>query len=733
MYEAYAVVSCTIAGLIFILGVGTLLRNSANVLNRLFSLFCASIAIWLVSNYAASNSFIDYDTALIANKIVLIAGSLALLTILAFLILLSGLKHKQGQLRILTILAAISWILALTPLMVVDISAHGSTWDINFGPAAFFYFAVLLVNAIAILSLLIRGHFRLEGRQKNQIDSILFSALVVVPIVLVTNAILPFLLNYYQLTQVGSFTAIFIVLGMANGIIRHKMFDIRFVIVRALAYTLSIVSLLVLYSVSVSYLTDVLFDTKLSSVEKYILAAGVVVSGLLYQPLRRFFDNTTNKFFYRDAYDPQEFLAEINKSVVATVDLEKMLTDVTQTIGSFIRSEFVLFSLRQTAYTTRRFIGVGADRLSASETETIVKAISPIHRRVIVTDNLDEADELKAVLQKYNIAVLAKLSTTLDYDIEGIGHLMLGHKKSGNPYSKQDEDTIGIIAGELVIAIENALRFEEIENFASTLQDKVDDATKRLKRANDKLKTLDETKDEFISMASHQLRTPLTSVKGYVSMVLEGDAGPLNDMQKKLLEQSFISSQRMVFLIADLLNLSRLKTGKFVIDSVPTNLSEVIEGEVRQLKETAAGKNMTLVYNQPKTFPTLMLDETKIRQVIMNFVDNAIYYTPAGGKIEISLVEKDKSIEFTVKDNGIGVPQAEQHHLFNKFYRAKNAQKARPDGTGLGLFMAKKVIVAQGGALIFSSQVGKGSTFGFSFLKDKLKVEEPVKELAGAK
>ncbi len=206
-------------------------------------------------------------------------------------------------------------------------------------------------------------------------------------------------------------------------------------------------------------------------------------------------------------------------------------------------------------------------------------------------------------------------------------------------------------------------------------------------------------------------------------MVLEGDAGPLNDMQKKLLEQSFVSSQRMVFLIADLLNLSRLKTGKFIIDAVPTNLSQVIEGEVQQLKETAAGKKMTLVYNQPKTFPTLMLDETKIRQVIMNFVDNAIYYTPAGGKIEIELTENDKTVEFKVKDNGIGVPQAEQHHLFNKFYRAKNAQKARPDGTGLGLFMAKKVIVAQGGALIFHSVVDKGSTFGFSFAKDKLKVE----------
>ena len=115
-----------------------------------------------------------------------------------------------------------------------------------------------------------------------------------------------------------------------------------------------------------------------------------------------------------------------------------------------------------------------------------------------------------------------------------------------------------------------------------------------------------------------------------------------------------------------------------------------------------------------------MLDETKIRQVIMNFTDNAIYYTPAGGHIHVGLADKGQSIELTVKDDGLGVPKTEQHHLFGKFYRAGNARKARPDGTGLGLFMAKKVIAAQGGAIIFHSEEGKGSTFGFSFAKEKL-------------
>ena len=131
-----------------------------------------------------------------------------------------------------------------------------------------------------------------------------------------------------------------------------------------------------------------------------------------------------------------------------------------------------------------------------------------------------------------------------------------------------------------------------------------------------------------------------------------------------------------------------------------------------------------MTYDQPKDFPDIMLDETKTRQVVMNFVDNAIYYTPAGGHIHVRLIDTPTTIELRVEDDGIGVSKSDQPHLFTKFYRAGNARKARPDGTGLGLFMAKKVIIAEEGNLIFESREGKGSTFGFTFSKAKAGVHE---------
>jgi signal transduction histidine kinase len=299
-----------------------------------------------------------------------------------------------------------------------------------------------------------------------------------------------------------------------------------------------------------------------------------------------------------------------------------------------------------------------------------------------------------------------------------VGALVIGLGQPTQQMHDNDKELFNRLSEAVGVALDNKLLFEENQRVVNQLQ-----------RTNEKLKALDEAKDEFISMASHQLRTPLTSVKGYMSMVIDGDAGKLSRQQHKLLDQAFISSQRMVYLIADLLNVSRLKTGKFVIEPTPANLADIVEGEISQLVETAKSRGLELSYKKPKDFPLIMLDETKIRQVIMNFVDNAIYYTPSGGHIKVEVKDKSGSIEFTVTDDGLGVPKEEQPHLFTKFYRAGNAKKARPDGTGLGLFMAKKVVIAQGGALIFKSREGKGSTFGFTFSKDKLKVPKntPVK------
>jgi signal transduction histidine kinase len=328
------------------------------------------------------------------------------------------------------------------------------------------------------------------------------------------------------------------------------------------------------------------------------------------------------------------------------------------------------------------------------------------------------ANRFHGEAQKAGVSVIVRLKTKSEI----VGYCLFGYKTTGSTYTERDVDLIRIASDELAVAIQNTVRFEQIQGFNATLQQRIEEATKELRTSNEQLQRLDEAKDEFVSMASHQLRTPLTSVKGYISMVLEGDAGKITKTQQQLLGEAFTSSERMVHLINDFLNVSRLQTGKFVIEARPTDLAKVVTQEVESLQTTANAHNLKLHYRAPSVAPILNIDESKIRQVIMNFIDNAIYYSSEHTTIDVELAIENGDAVLKVHDTGIGVPKAEQAHLFTKFFRATNARRQRPDGTGVGLFLAKKVIDSHGGSMLFESVEDEGSTFGFRLPIKKLSV-----------
>ncbi|HEX8763166.1 MAG TPA: ATP-binding protein [Candidatus Saccharimonadales bacterium] len=584
--------------------------------------------------------------------------------------------------------------------------------------ASFFSFFFILTY-IAFL----RRMRQNRGITRIQVAYTFYGALVASIPALFTNLSLPIMGNA-SLIWLGPLSTLSFAVAVTLAIVKHRLFDIRSYAVRSAAYLLTLFVAGVVYVIPVVVLSSSLLGTSLSTKNVTILALITLVVAFLFQPLKRFFDRITRKWFYQDAYDPQEFFNAFNQSLVETIDLNRLLGTATDLISQTMKAEYCLVALGQEGSKMPRIIGTQEVNFDSKDVRRASKLLANNRTKIIVADYLLPDNDLKALMVKNSTAILAHLVGPR----QELGYIILGPKKSGNAYTSQDIRVLDTVANELTIAIQNALRFEEIQEFNITLRQRIDDATRKLRHTNDKLRQLDQTKDDFISMASHQLRTPLTSVKGYVSMVLEGDAGKVTPLQRKLLNQSFVSAQRMVYLISDLLNVSRLRTGKFVIEPVPSNLAKVIKDEIEQLQETAKGRGLELSYNKPERFPTLMLDETKIRQVIMNFIDNAIYYTPSGGHITVALNDKPSAVEFTVTDDGIGVPKHEQHHLFTKFFRAHNARRARPDGTGLGLFMAKKVVVAQGGAIIFKSKEGQGSTFGFSFGKDKLQPLPPDAE-----
>ncbi len=325
------------------------------------------------------------------------------------------------------------------------------------------------------------------------------------------------------------------------------------------------------------------------------------------------------------------------------------------------------------------------------------------------TRNLHDEAETRRLLKSYRVDFTLPL-------IRGdqiIGFLFLGPRSKG-AYSSYDIGMVFDIKHELAIAVQNAATLEAVKELNASLQQRIDSATDELRVSNDQLRGLDAAKDEFVSMASHQLRTPLTSVKGYISMMLEGDAGRVTKLQKQFLREALTSSERMVHLINDFLNVSRVQTGRFLIEPHQANLSKIVKQEVKALETTAEARDMRLQLEVPPKAVNIDIDEGKIRQVIMNFIDNALFYSKPDTDIRVTLRVFPHEVKLEVTDHGIGVPHNQQSQLFRKFFRADNARMQRPDGTGVGLYLAKMVIDGHGGRLLFSSKENVGSTFGFT-------------------
>jgi len=602
----------------------------------------------------------------------------------------------------------------------ITYTASSNTYVFARGSAYFVYIAGFALTLLFSIGLLVANFIKSakDSQQRRAFKTVLLTIAIAGTYGVVTNAILPVVTNSQRFINLGLFTVDIFAVGLALSIIRYRFLEIRTYVFRTVGYLLTFLIAATVYATLAGLFVGKVFHISLSASAITVLSAITLLVAMSFHSLHQYFNRLTSRLFYQDAYDAQKLLSQLNQALLSTIELDAMLNKALQLIVREMKAEYCAVVLRGDSVERPRIISAGSGKFSLRDVRAIhAQSGSQLDAHAVITASSVEDAHTRKYLTDSNIDALADLSSGEDGHL---GHLLFGAKQSGNAYNSQDVGVIHTIAGELVIAIQNALRFEQIQNFNETLEDKIEEATRKLRNSNDKLRKLDETKDDFISMASHQLRTPLTSVKGYVSMVLDGDGGELTPMQRKLLSQSFVSAQRMVYLISDLLNVSRLRTGKFIIEPSPVNLARVVKDEVDQLVETAKSRGVELTFERPEHFPSLMLDDTKIRQVIMNFLDNAIYYTQRGGTIDVRLKDMPKSVELTITDTGIGVPRHEQPHLFTKFYRANNAKRARPDGTGLGLFMAKKVIIAQGGALIFKSVEGKGSTFGFTFAKEKL-------------
>jgi signal transduction histidine kinase len=321
----------------------------------------------------------------------------------------------------------------------------------------------------------------------------------------------------------------------------------------------------------------------------------------------------------------------------------------------------------------------------------IIQGISSLLALNVVDGSLgkiEETDEIKSTLI-YPLKIRGK----------SLGVLIVGIRENGDEISQFQIDLVERLVDIVGIAIDNAFLYQEI------------------KEANERLKELDRLKDDFVSVASHELRTPMTAIKSYLWMALAGQGGPLNEKQTYYLQRSYNSVDRLIKLVNDMLNISRIDSGRLTVQIQRANIVELVRGVVDDVGPRASELGITVVLEQQGVMPEVLADPDKIKEVVYNLIGNSMKFTPKGGKVIVSFDQKDKMVEVIVKDTGAGMDQEDLSKLFQKFGILPGSYVTNQPamGTGLGLYICRSLIELHGGKIWVTSEgKGLGSTFIFS-------------------
>ena len=239
---------------------------------------------------------------------------------------------------------------------------------------------------------------------------------------------------------------------------------------------------------------------------------------------------------------------------------------------------------------------------------------------------------------------------------------------------------------------------------------------KEVEKSLEELKKLDERKSEILATVSHELRTPLTSIKGALSIIategrLEGE------MPREFLEIAQQNTERLIRLIGSLMDLVRIEAGRLVLELKPVDMTRAIRLSWEGLQGIARQKGIEVEIVLPEGLPHIQADEERIKEVLTNLLDNAIKFTPQGGRVKVEVEEKEKELVVTVADTGYGIPLEERERIFEKFYQGRPPDPREPKGLGLGLSIAKAIVEEHGGRIWVESELEKGSRFSFSIPK----------------
>lgn len=690
--------------------------------HRLWAMFCVVAAIWGWGGYLIANTD-NIQTADFLWRVTHIGIIFIPVFFIHFIINFLKLKRKW-LIRIIYILGFIF----LITNFIDNLFIANMRWVFNqfyydsppglfYIPFTFFFFGMVLYGYYELL----KAYVKSTGLQKYQIKYFLIATIVGF-----SGGGLSFLPVYkIDFYPIFNFTVFLYPVIMSYAIIRYRFLDIR------LAFRRSFLKIiLAAFAYGAFYGVSWLFIKTFGSVwAKPALISGIFIAilfAVMWPLVEKLTLKFSNKYVYASIYTIQDTISNLTRQLTAIVNLNKIAASISNAMLQVMNIEKVAILVKEinkNNFKIQQIIGFNEKKILNINQKSVSSWLNE-HKSALVQGEivLQAEDNPKAkeyghlcriagVMKKLNIELCLPLIVRDNL----IGFILLGEKKSADAYTAEDIKLLETLSNQASVAIENALLYDNMEEIIAG-------QTADLRNKNQHLEKLLKMRSEFLDIASHQLRTPISVIKGNLSMFLEGDFDKNPSAQKTALQSMFEKTEKLNSIINDILIASEVDTDNLNLSPLAQteDVGQIAAKSIKFLQDRITAKKINFTFAPPREKLPVKSYERYLSIVIDNLIDNAITYTPNGGSVNIVLTKEKETngqeiIKFAVTDTGIGVPQADQKKLFDKFRRAGNANNMKTDGTGIGLFIVKKLVKAhQGGQIGFASQENKGSTFWFS-------------------
>jgi signal transduction histidine kinase len=508
----------------------------------------------------------------------------------------------------------------------------------------------------------------------------------------------------------GNIGVTFYVLIIAYGILAKNLFNIRLAVSRTIVYTSIFGIILAAYGATVFILIS-LFNTTFNWGIFLTNIISATIIGFSFEPIRNFLQEKTDHFLFKKEYEQQEVLKKLSDQLNNVLNMDEALSIVTQNLNKYLHLKSVLTVVfdntdgnttnvqyfKQAGYSGKKDIAIkdkdffipyfsqNTQILLTNELEDTVNLEKQQLGQISHTKKLDlSGHAIKfAVLNRLK-ELSVYLTLPLCINDRLIGLTMVGNKLNNDAFNMQDLDLIESIGSETIAAIEKARLFEG-----------------------------DQMKNEFISIASHELLTPISAMEGYISIVLKDHVGVVDKQAEDYLQKVYTSTQRLSLMVKDLLAASRLESGRIKLVLENVKIEKIIQETIDQFKIMSEEKKIPIIFDNQATNTEVFGDQARIFEILTNLISNALKYTQKG-QITVRTEIKGSQMFVNVQDTGIGIAKKDQVHLFQKFYRIQNEKTLTIMGTGLGLYIIKNMIEKMNGTITFHSIVDQGTTFTFN-------------------